>query len=107
MTSTPHDALFKAIFSEPADAAVELRSLLPPELAARIDWSSLRLLPGSFVDEVLTERESDLLFEALAGDKPVKLHLLFEHQSTAPALMAFRLLRYQVRIWDVEVAAEP
>ena len=107
MTSTPHDALFKSMFSEPEEAAAELRSVLPPKLAGRIDWATLALVPGSFIDEKLTERESDLLFEVRASDARLKLHLLFEHQSTAPPLMAFRLLRYMVRIWEGEVAAEP
>jgi predicted transposase YdaD len=46
----PHDKLFKAGFSDPETTARFLRSQLPPALTAAIDWSSLRLEPGSFID---------------------------------------------------------
>jgi hypothetical protein len=39
--------------------------------------------------------------------RPGLLYVVFEHQSTAEALMAFRLLRYMVRIWDKHVAENP
>ncbi len=99
--ASPHDALVKAIFAQPEHAEGELRLLLPPEIAACIDWSTLALCSGSFVDEALRGRHSDLLFSATcAGKNKVLLYLLFEHQSTDDPLMAFRLLRYMVRIWD-------
>ena len=98
---SPHDALVKAIFARPEHAEGELRRLLPPELNARIDWTTLTLRPGTYVDDALRSRHSDLLFSATcAGKTPVLLYLLFEHQSIDDPLMAFRLLRYMVRIWD-------
>jgi hypothetical protein len=44
MTHTPHDALFKAVFSSPEHAEAELRAVLPPRLSRRIDWSTLALV---------------------------------------------------------------
>ena len=49
--SSPHDALFKYVFSQPEHAASALRSLLPEALSQRLDWSSLELQPASFVGE--------------------------------------------------------
>ncbi len=104
----PHDSLVKAVFSNPEHAAGELRRLLPPALAARVDWSSLRLCSGSFVDDMLRGRHTDLLFSATcAGSGSVLFYLLFEHQSTDDPLMAFRLLRYMVRIWDEHLRDHP
>jgi Putative transposase, YhgA-like len=100
MQPNVHDALFKATFSNVEHAAGELRHALRPALAARIDFSTLALESGSFVDEVLKERQSDLLFSASIRGVRVLLYLLFEHQSTVEELMAFRLLRYLVRIWE-------
>lgn len=100
VTSTPHDALFKAVFSQPQHAAVELRAVLPAALVERTDWSSLAVLPGSFVDGSLRERQSDLLFAARVGDADARFYVLFEHQSEPDPRMAFRLLRYVVRIWE-------
>jgi predicted transposase YdaD len=111
---TPHDALVKAIFSDPEHAAGELRHLLDPAFAARIVWSSLRLVSGSYVDDSLRGRHTDLLFSArclTAGNEgetvEVLLYLLFEHQSTDDPLMPFRLLLYIVRVWEKIVRETP
>ncbi|MFO0715104.1 MAG: Rpn family recombination-promoting nuclease/putative transposase [Sandaracinus sp.] len=107
MTHTPHDALFKAVFSLPEHAEAELRAVLPARLARRIDWSTLALAGGSFVDEALKERHSDLLYSVHIEGRPLLLYLLFEHQSTVDEGMAFRLLRYMVRIWERELGERP
>lgn len=108
MTSpTPHDALFRAVFSNAANAAGELRAVLPDPLASRIDWASLELEHGSFVDEQLSDRQSDLLFSVRFGDTTAMLYVLFEHQSSSDPLMPFRMLRYMVRIWGRWIEANP
>jgi predicted transposase/invertase (TIGR01784 family) len=105
--ATPHDALFKAVFSQPEHAAGELRHLLPPTFAERIDWPTLALVSGAYVDEDLRHSHSDLLFSARCEGASVLLYLLFEHQSTHDPLMAYRLLRYMVRIWEAVLAEDP
>ena len=101
MTNTPHDGLFKSVFQQPAQAAGELQHVLPAEVVAAIDWPSLELQPGSYVDEEFAGLHSDLLFAARAttSGEPVLLYILFEHQSSDEPRMALRLLRYMVRIW--------
>ena len=85
-------------FSHPERAAAELRAVLPEEVVARVDWSSLRHESSSVVDPELRERQSDLLFSAqLHGGQPVLLYFLLEHQSSVDRWMAFRMLRYVVR----------
>jgi predicted transposase/invertase (TIGR01784 family) len=103
-----HDALFKWSFGQLDRAAGELRAILPAPLAAAIDWASIELVSGSFVDENLGRRHSDLVYAASwqrGGD--LLVYVLFEHQSSAEPLMAFRLLRYMVRIWDRWLADHP
>src|SRR5689334_4920191 len=73
MTQTPHDALFKAVFSRPERAAEELRHVLGPALARAIDLATLRLEPGSVVDELLRERHTDLLFSARCGAATIRV----------------------------------
>lgn len=102
MTNSPHDALFKRVFSQPEHAAGELQAILPPELVAAIDWLSLTTEPGSFIDPALAGQHSDLLFSATArttGD-PLLVYVVFEHQSTPDARMGLRLLSYMVSIWE-------
>jgi predicted transposase YdaD len=102
-----HDLLFKGTFSQPEHAASILRLLLPPELVARLDWSTLALSPGCFVDEALSERFTDLLFSILFGSYPALLYLLFEHESQSEHFMALRLLRYELRIWEAWLKDHP
>lgn len=96
------DAFFKKVFSDTNNAAGELQSVLPTELARRLDWRTLTLQPGSFVDDALQGQHTDLLFSVeLDGDKrQVLLYLLFEHFSGADRFTAYRALRYIVRIWE-------
>jgi predicted transposase/invertase (TIGR01784 family) len=101
MPPSPHDALFKAIAGQIEHARALLRSLLPPAVAEALDWQTLALCPGSFVDPVLRGRHADLLFSLTwHGGEAALVYVLFEHQSTSDELMPFRLLRYLVRIWE-------
>lgn len=103
MISNPHDLIFKAVFGQPEHARGALRAIVPAVLAEALDWSTLTLQPGSFVDTALSQQHTDLLYAATWRDGGEALvYLLFEHQSTLPTegLMAERLLSYEVRIWD-------
>jgi hypothetical protein len=100
-TPPPHDALFKAAFGQPDLAQSELEPVLPAEIQAHLDLSTLEVIPGSFVDEEVRHAHTDLLYRVTTrcgGDALV--YLLMEHQSTFDARMPLRLLRYMVRVWD-------
>jgi hypothetical protein len=97
---TPHDSIFRQVFGVPANAASQLRAVLPPGIAGRLDLGRLARVPGSFVDESLRWRHSDLLFTAPLDGRDAYVYVLVEHQSSDDPLMAFRMLRYVTRIWD-------
>jgi predicted transposase YdaD len=103
----PHDKLFKLGFSDPANAAAFLRTQIEPAVAEAIDWASLRLQAGSFIDNHLIGSESDLLFAATLEGAPCGIYLLFEHQTTEDRWIALRLLRYLVRIWETHQRENP
>jgi Putative transposase, YhgA-like len=46
--------MFKAAFGQPEHARGALRAIVPPALAEVLDWSTLVLQPGSFVDVALS-----------------------------------------------------
>ena len=100
----PHDALFRAIFSEPEHIAGELQAVLSPALVSCIDWDTFRREPGSYIDEDLRGRHTDLLFSADRLSKGRRhrtfLYTLVEHQSQPAVFMVLRLLIYMTRIWD-------
>jgi predicted transposase YdaD len=96
--STPHDALFKRTFSDPAHVRDELRAVLNSALLAQLNLATLRPCPGSFVDQALAGSHSDLLFSVELAGKPALLYLVCEHQSTVDPLMPLRMLSYVVRV---------
>ena len=95
----PHDALFKAAFEQPDNAAALVRRCLSDELAATIDWSTMELMPGSFVDDELRSRHCDLVFRVASLAGPVVVYVLLEHQSTNDRHMSLRVLVYLGRLW--------
>ena len=66
---SPHDAVFRRIFGVSANAASQLRAVLPPGITARLDLHQLARVPGSFVDEDLRWRQRQLghLLRAVLG----------------------------------------
>lgn len=106
--ASPHDALVKAVFSEPRNAAAHLRHALPAPLLEALSLDELVQRPGSFVDEELRDRHVDLLFEVPFREREGRafLYVVLEHQSTSDPLMPLRLLRYMLRIWDQLLVAD-
>jgi hypothetical protein len=101
MSTTPHDALFKAVFGHSEHARCALRAVVPAAMAEALDWSTLALQPGSFVDPGLNPSHTDLLYAAAwRGGAEAPAYVLFEHQSSSDRWMPLRLLRYMVRIWE-------
>ncbi len=103
MTTIPrdaHDRLFHAIFSHPDSAAGELRYVLGPAFARRVDWKSLEPMPTRYTGERLTSRHADLVFRARYARDAGYLVLLSEHKSAPARWTALQLLSMKTRIWE-------
>ena len=96
----PHDKLVKSTFSDPDNARAFLQANLPSHLVRRMDWTSLNLLSGSFIDPEFAATSSDLLFSVKIDGHLAFLFILFEHQNQEDPLIGLRLLTYMVRIWN-------
>ncbi|MFD3702883.1 Rpn family recombination-promoting nuclease/putative transposase [Nocardia sp. NPDC058658] len=105
--SNPHDAFTRLILGRTANAASELRSVLPEHLVQQVNWKTLRLLPGSFVSPQLRSRYTDLPFSAEINGEQAIIYFLIEHQSSNDHLMALRLTEYMVNIWTQYVDTHP
>ncbi len=103
----PNDKLFKQAFSDPQTAAGFLSAYLPERLAEAVDWPALKLEAGSFIDSQFRLHESDLLFSAPLAGHEALIYCLFEHQTREDPVIALRLLRYMVRIWEASLAKLP
>jgi predicted transposase YdaD len=101
MSTSPHDALFKAAFGQPEIARSEIELLLPHAIAAHLDLDTLEVCPGSFVDDELRHTHTDLLYAVRTrGGDVAYVYVVFEHQSAFDPQMPLRLLRYVVRVWE-------
>jgi predicted transposase YdaD len=105
----PHDAMVRAVLSDLAEAASFLQAHLPQAVSQALNWSTLKLLEGSFIDEDLRSSETDFLYEVehVSEAEPVWVYMLLEHQSTPDRWMRFRLLKYCCRIWDMRFREHP
>jgi Uncharacterized conserved protein len=106
-SSSPHDAVFRLVLGEPANAASQLRAVLPAGLVERLDLRRLTQVSGSFVDTELRWRHSDLLLTVPLDGREAFIYVLIEHQSNQDPLMPFRMLRYVTRIWDRYLSEHP
>jgi predicted transposase/invertase (TIGR01784 family) len=96
--ATWHDTLFRFTFGQVRHARSWLRGLLPPKLAAAIDWRSLRPWPASRAGLDLRLHHGDLLFAARLRGSQVRVFFLIEHKSGPDPCLVRQLHRYVVHI---------
>lgn len=113
---SPHDAFFKQVLSHPERLASFLDRFLPRPLTERLALGQAQILPGSFVDETLRDRHTDLLVsvplqqgerepesrDATSHDADTTgllVYTVIEHQSRSDPRMPQRLYTYLDRIW--------
>lgn len=99
-----HDALFKHFLREPSTAQDFFAAHLPQTIRSQVQLETLRLEPGSFVDNHLRELHSDVLYSVrtTAGETNY-IYCLVEHQSTPDRLMAWRLTRYAMSVMEAHL----
>lgn len=96
---TINDKAFHRTFSEPRNALGMLRELVPAHLAKMIRWDTLRLASSKYVDLLLRERRSDLVYQAELAGRDIFIYLI-EHQSSVDLIMAVRIYTAIGQLWD-------
>jgi len=102
----PHDKFFKEIFSKEKDAREFLSTYLPDNIKRIIDLSRLSIFKDSFIEKELHEYFSDILYQVEIKGQPAWIYLLFEHKSYPDTLIAYKLLRYMVKIWELLLSSQ-
>jgi hypothetical protein len=101
--TNPHDSLVKQLLAGPAQAAAVLQTLLLPEIARAVDWSTLRPATREMPAKGRASTHTDLVFRArLAGGAhsvEVLIYVLIEHQSTPDPTMPVRVLAGLTGLW--------
>ncbi|HEY6333555.1 MAG TPA: Rpn family recombination-promoting nuclease/putative transposase, partial [Blastocatellia bacterium] len=96
-----HDHFFKAMFERSVTALNFLVNYLPQAITRLLDLTTIEVVKGSFVDEELQERFSDLVYRVkMRSGGDAYVYVLFEHKSAPDKWVAFQLLRYMLRIWE-------
>ncbi|EBT4130436.1 Rpn family recombination-promoting nuclease/putative transposase [Salmonella enterica] len=99
-----HDGLFKLFLREPDTARDFLVVHLPADIRAQVRLDTLKLEPGSFVDQKLRELHSDVLYSVETAEGHAGyIYCLVEHQSTADRMMAWRMMRYSMAVMDAHL----
>lgn len=98
----PHDKFFKTSMSNLQVALSFFDRHLPLNIKAELDFNTLELQPGTFIDTALQNSESDVLYKVKFRGKYewAYLYVLAEHQSSIDDWMPFRLWQYIVAIWN-------
>ena len=96
--SNPHDCFFRGAMSNPRLALEFLQTHLPPHILEKIDPSSLKLAPGSFIDKELRQWFTDVIYEAAFDSHQGYIYMIIEHQRKAEPLMPLRLFEYMLKI---------
>ena len=99
----PHDKYFKSSMSDLRVAKEFFQQHLPEEITKLINLDTLILRKESFVDNQLDIMLTDLLYSVEYKDQPSYIYILTEHQKQPDRFMAFRLLRYMIRIMNHHV----
>jgi hypothetical protein len=70
------DHPYKRLFSHPEMMADLIRGFLSPDFSNLCDFSTLTRCNGSYVTDDLREREDDIFWRVLYGDRTLLLYLL-------------------------------
>ncbi len=95
----PHDRFTRRILSDLENVRELVAWRMPAEVLAVLNLDSIRPINQSFVNKLLREGMSDLVFEIeLAHGSQAYVVFLFEHKSAPDATTPFQVLRYMVHI---------
>lgn len=103
----PHDRFFKKSMSNMIIAKDFFQHHLPNEILHQVDLSSLSLQTGSFVDQDLQQKFTDILYAVNFGNQSGYLYLLTEHQSSPDRWMPLRIQRYVTEILLQHIDSNP
>ena len=94
----PHDKRFKELFGNKRTFLSLLRDCVKGEWVKDIDENSLRKSANSFILQDFSEKEADIVYEAILNGRKIIFYILLEMQSRVDYRMAYRLLLYVVEI---------
>jgi predicted transposase/invertase (TIGR01784 family) len=98
----PHDAFFKSYFGNQENLTELVKASFPASLTRLLDFSTLTIEPGTYIDEDLQAHFSDLAASVQTTTGEAKVYVLVEHKSYHDPLALLQILRYMVRLWSAQ-----
>ena len=104
----PHDAVFKAFFSDAKIARNYLLHYTHESIHQQIDFTFFQKIDTAFVSARFGVSFSDVLYEThLLSGTSARLLFLFEHKSYVPSLpVHLQILDYLLQIWEDDLKNE-
>ena len=104
-----YDGHYKLMFGDPVMVRDLLRAFAPPDIAATLDFSTLKPLPTELIDERTgKKRRSDSIWEVRTKEgSPCYVAVLLEFQSRSDQDMAVRVLVYSALFLQSLARANP
>ncbi|MBD3317096.1 MAG: hypothetical protein GF344_15015, partial [Chitinivibrionales bacterium] len=96
-----YDQWYKKLFSNPVLVRELFTGFVKEDFVRDLDFSTLKRLDKSFVNDEYRERESDILYEVRYRGKRAYIYLLIEFQSRVERCMALRILSYVTQFYLV------
>lgn len=95
-----HDEFFKAMMKDLSMSQDFIKTRLPEKILSFMKLPTIEVKDSSFIDKLLNESQSDILFSVQRNDCDAEalLYVLCEHQSSPDALMPFRVMYYIMQI---------
>ncbi len=101
----PHDRFFKKLFSNRDVMHEFIEKSFPNDISKNINLKTLQLDETSYIDEILKNTYSDMVYNCSYKDKvSIKVTLLFEHKSFKVSYPHLQLLSYILRIWEKQIS---
>lgn len=99
--ASPHEALVRALLSDPHRVKGLLGEMLPHEVLALFSDELPVHVEGRHVDEELRASQTDMLFRVnLKAGGIAFIFILFEHREKPDPRTPLQLMKCQVRIWE-------
>jgi hypothetical protein len=89
-----HDHGYKLLFSHASVVADVIRGYVKEDWVEELDFETLERVDGSYVNDDLRHRESDMVWKVKWRDRVLYIYLLLEFQSTVDPFMPVRSMTY-------------
>lgn len=96
----PHDAAYKAFFSNPNMIKSLLQDFVPEEFFKYFDFSNLKECSGSYITSSLQQRHDDTVWRVKWMGDWCYIYILLEFQSTQDYWMSLRILTNTALLWE-------